>query len=795
MTGIDKGKDPAGRHNPPKAMGPDRLVLGFERTGLIALRAPVLSAILVGLLCALAAFGVAKLQVDDSLSSLFRSNTPEFRQFEDLSRRFPSHEYDVLMVVEGDGLLDREPIDKLRDLVTDLQLIDGTRGVLSLFSAREAPEAGHLPGPLFPGDLPEGDEYKSLIDRVLSNDIIRGKLLSEDGKLALIVIALDPAVADSSKVGEVVGAIRKAAAEDLQGSGLKAELSGVPVMRLEIRNAVERDQLLYNGIGFAAGCLIAIIFFRRLSFMIIAAAPPLMAILLAQGALGWLDFKLNTFLNVMTPLIMVISFSDSMQLTFAARDRLISGESKKEAFRNAILIVGPACVLTHATAAFSFIALLFSSSEMIRNFGEAGIISTVIALFTVITVLPLLGVLLVRREAVFAAKMKGADAAIDLLRGFCSWIAARVVARPGVYSLISLMIVAALAAVYSNLSAHYRLADQVPDKQQAVAASHRLDTKLTGSNPIDILIELQPGVTIYNPRALETLAEVHAILEKQAGVGNVWSLETLRRWLTEKLGKPDVATLKEYVGYLPDHLVRRFLSANQNAAVVSGLIPDEDANRLLPLIDNLDKSLNSVRAEHPGYKIAVTGLSAIAARNSSAMIERLNKALTIEIVFVAAFIGLAFRSFVVMLSAILPAIFPILASGVLLWFVGKGLQFASIVALTVSFGLGLSATIHFLNRLRLEDRPDQSPGIGVERATVLVGPALILTTVVLACGLAVTVFSDLPSLRLFGWLSAFAMISALFADLLVLRPTIMFLLRLRRGRPERAAGSEVEHAL
>jgi predicted RND superfamily exporter protein len=403
--------------------------------------------------------------------------------------------------------------------------------------------------------------------------------------------------------------------------------------------------------------------------------------------------------------------------------------------------------------------------------------------------------LLVRREAAFAARLKGADAAIDWLRAFCSWIASRVVARPGIYSLISLIIVGGLATAYSNLDARYRLADQVPDKQQAVAASHRLDTKLTGSNPIDVLIELPRGTSIYDPEALATLAAVHTILEKQAGVGNVWSLETLRRWLAEKLGKSDVATLKQYVGYLPDHLVHRFLSANGDAAVVSGLIPDEDANRLLPLIGDLDKSLNTVRAEHPSYKIAVTGLSAIAARNSSAMIERLNKALTIEIVFVAAFIGLAFRSLVVMLSAILPAIFPILASGVLLWLVGKGLQFASIVALTVSFGLGLSATIHFLNRLRLEDRPDQSPGVGVERATVLVGPALILTTVVLACGLAVTVFSDLPSLRLFGWLSAFAMIAALFADLFILRPTITFLLRLRRRSARSAAGSEVQHVL
>jgi uncharacterized protein len=124
---------------------------------------------------------------------------------------------------------------------------------------------------------------------------------------------------------------------------------------------------------------------------------------------------------------------------------------------------------------------------------------------------------------------------------------------------------------------------------------------------------------------------------------------------------------------------------------------------------------------------------------------------------------------------------------------GEGLQFASVVALTVSFGLGLSATIHFLNRLRLEQKPGISPELAVERATVLVGPALILTTVVLACGLVVTVFSDLPSLRLFGWLSAFSMVAALVADLFILRPTSMFLINLSeriRGKAGQAKPAE-----
>src|SRR5712675_78201 len=754
------------------------IAFGLERIGLIAVQKPVLSCIILLAMVIGAVFGIERIKIDDSLSQLFRSNSKEYRQYEAVTKRFPSTEYDVLVVVEGKTLLQRPNLEKLRDLVTDLQLVEGTRGLISLFSARQAPAPGKLPAALFPSELPQGADYDKFIETVKTNEIIRGKLLSEDGTLALIVLSLDPDVVASSKLSKTIGDIRKIMADDLNGSGLKAELSGVPVMQLEIRNAVKRDGLTYNVLGILAGCIIAIIFFRKISFMVIAAFPPIIAIVLALGGLGWANFNLNMFLNVMTPLIMVISFSDSMQLTFAARDRLIAGQDKYTAFRNAVMVVGPACVLTHGTAGISFIALQFSDSELIRKFGEAGLAATIIALLAVLSLVPAFGVLLVRNEKVFAVKFQGADAGVQMLRNFCYWIAVRMVGRPGLFSLIAVIVVGGLGIIYANLEPRYRLADQVPDKRKAVAASGRLDAKLTGANPIDVLIEFPKGASLYAPDTLQTIADVHAMVETQAGVGNVWSLETLRRWLAEKAGTTDVATLKQYVSVIPEHLVRRFISAEQDAVVVSGRVPDLDSSQILPVVDKLDASLDKVRAEHPGFEIAVTGLSAIAARNSANMIEKLNRGLTVEFLLVAIFIGLAFRSVVVMFSCILPGIFPVVASGTVLWLLGEGLQFASVVALTVSFGLGLSATIHFLNRLRLERKPGVSAELAVERATVLVGPALILTTVVLACGLVVTVFSDLPSLRLFGWLSAFSMVAALVADLFILRPTAMFLINL-----------------
>src|SRR3981081_658151 len=123
------------------------IAFGLERIGLIGVQAPILSCIiLVGLIIG-AIFGIERIKIDDSLSQLVRSSAKGYRQSEAETRRFPATEFDVLVVVEGKTLLARENLEKLRDFVTDLQLVEGTRGLVSLFSARQAPAPGTQPAP------------------------------------------------------------------------------------------------------------------------------------------------------------------------------------------------------------------------------------------------------------------------------------------------------------------------------------------------------------------------------------------------------------------------------------------------------------------------------------------------------------------------------------------------------------------------------------------------------------------------------------------------------------------------
>jgi uncharacterized protein len=763
------------------------LSFGIERLGLTALRYPLVVAAIIAAITVVAGFGYTKLRVDDSLSELFRTDTPEFRDYETISERFPSSEYDVLIVVSGDKLLERKSIQALRELIINLQFVDGMAGEVSLFSAREAPEPGKVPGPVFPAKLPTGDDYAKLIDQVRNNEIIKGKLLSDDGTLTLILLALDRQVVEEKGLNSVVQQIHDTAEEELKNTDLKMQLSGAPVMQLEIRNAVERDRFKYNVLGFLFGAVIAYAFFRRVSLMLIAALPPVISIIWSIGLFGWLGFKLNLFLNVMIPLIMVLGFSDSMQLTVAMRNRLLEGDRRIKSARYAVLVVGPACVLATATAAASFIALLFSDSALIRTFGIAGALSTAIALVVGLSLVPLLTRALIPRNArAYATNLKRHDRAMNALKRFCGKIAEFGVRYPQVVVAFGLLVVLAFGAIYVTLPPRYRLADQVPDREQAVAASEQLDEKLTGANPLHVMVDYPKGKSLYDPDVLRVIADVHSILETQSGVGNVWSIETLRRWLA-KTQEDTPERLKEYVDILPDYLTKRFIDEADNSVVVTGRIPDIDVSDLLPVIEKLDGKLNVVRDAHPDYRIVVTGLSAIAARNSATMIGKLNAGLTTEIVFICLFLGLAFRSVMVAVVTVLPTLFPVFTAGAVLAASGEGLQFASIVALIVAFGLSLNAAVHYLNRLRLEDRPGEDPAIGVERATVLIGPALVLTSLILAFGLGVTVLSDLPSLRLFGKLSAMTLVAALIGDLVLLPASVLLYRRfMRRLRPAHA---------
>ncbi|MEL7543075.1 MAG: MMPL family transporter, partial [Pseudomonadota bacterium] len=607
--------------------------------------------------------------------------------------------------------------------------------------------------------------------------------------LVLFVISLNKSDFEQRGLAESVAEVRALVADILGEAPVNVQLAGAPVMQLEIREAIARDRIIYNVSGFILGMLLCLALFRRVGLVFIVALCPALAVVWTMGLLGLGGFKLNSFTNVLPALVMVIAFSDAMHMIFAVRRGLRDGLDKAQAVGTAVRDVGPACALTSISTSIAMASLMLTDSALIRTFGGAGAIATLLTFCAVIFIVPSMSMLMIRDEAKFRAEEETRGKGIAWLTGLCERLGRALEGHFRAIMAGGLALFLLCAFAHAQLVPNYRFSDQVPDNKESVAASERLDKRLTGAHPIHIMLSWDDGRSVRSQEMLDIITDVHGVMQQHERIGNVWSVHTLRRWLAG-IGVTYVAEIGRYIDLLPDNLVGRFLNEPARRTLVTGRVPNLEAAEAVPVMRSLERSLAAVQEKYPDVTMKVTGLTAVAAYQSSNMIAQLNRGLLIAVIVVIGVMAFAFRSWWVLVVSILPNIFPLVAAGLLLWLLGIGLGYASVIALTVAFGLAVDDCIHFLARYRFDLAATGGQVRAALRETLAhIGPVLILTTGVLMAGLAVTALSDLPAMRLFGSLVLVTLVAALLADLIVLPATIAVLERFRRRGPAAAQGA------
>ncbi len=745
---------------------------GLERIGLAAVARPLTTLLLLAVVVIAAASGLPKLKPDDALSDLFRSGTPAYADYRLMRERFPSSELDLLVVAQSEQLLTPETLEALRSLHLDLELTGPVAGVLSPFSMRRRPPPGGLPSQLFPDELPDANRLPALVEEALDHPFIKDSLLARRGKnggIALIIVSLDQAAVAAQGLEAVVGIVDRSVHTSIGSAPIRTRITGVPALQMEIREAIRRDRVIYNLVGFAIGFLISLFVFRRFDLVLLTSIAPAASVLIGLGALGHAGFRLNTLVNVIPPLVLVIAFSDSMHLVDRIRREILSGHDARTAARIAVAGTGPACALTSLTTAASMLSLFFSSSALIRDFGLASGFVTMLAYFVVIALVPALAVLVFGDGSSLRRARALGFARIPVLEAPIAWTRYAAATAPGTIALLGTAAIIACACLHLALEPRYRLSDQVPTASPAVAASQLVDATFHAAHPLHVMIEQSPADP--DPaRAID--AEVHDVLSAIPGLHGFSSRATLDRWLRN--GGADSAEADRVRALMPERVLARMENSTARASLVTAYMGDLPASEARALVARVDAALAAVRARHPTVRLVVTGLPAVAAIESTSMIQQLNFNLLGSMIVVIAMIGVAFRSASFAVLAILPNVFPIVAAGAILFALDKGLEYASVVALVVAFGIAVDDSIHYLNHLRSEQAQGRPLADAALAALERIGPLLILTTCVLVAGMSATIFSDLPPMRLFGLLMMGALVAALLSDILLLPALIVW---------------------
>ncbi len=731
---------------------------GLERIAWLAFDRPRLGLAALAIVLALAGFGITHIRFDENLRDIFAGDSAAFQNYVAATEQFVDPENELLVLVEGDDLAKPEIFSKLQDLQFELQVIDGVDSVFSLFALRDPPDANG-DAALLVND-PSTGLTPALAARIRDHPILGSKLLSADGKAMMFTVTPSEQKAPLSVARALTAEIQKTAADVLAGTDVKVTVTGFAVVRATISEIIRRDQIVLNSVGALIGTVMSLLVFRSIVASIMAAVPAIVAALTVVGAMGLFGAPVTVMSTVVPALVMIFGYADGMHLCFAWRHYREAGKSVVEAERLAQRELGGACSLSAITTAIAFLSLVISSVTIVRGFGLTGALGTVGGMIIVLVVHGFITRAIGRFWKIGAKPRRNF---LGWLEGPCAVIGRFSVRFAKPISALSVILFVVLGAAHFSVPPEHSLREDLPRNNPANAALGRIDSDFGGIYPLEIVVPLHGAA----PTSAEAIARIRAVHEAVAGVDGIGSqplsLWSLAHWLG---GSGDAATgdaLTNVLDSLTPPTRSRFVG-NADAAIVTATVPEMPSAETDALVSRVEQAVRKAG----GPDVVVTGVTVVNAREGARTISNLNTSLLLSVVANLGVIALAFRSLPMGIVSFLPNILPILATGTLLFLTGRGMQFTTVIALTVAFGIAVNDAVHFLNRFLHVDGGGQSLDKRLIETSARIGPVLIGSTLIIIAGMSTTLTSGMPTIAQFGIIASLTLLVGIVSDIIIL---------------------------
>lgn len=737
------------------------------------IRYRLLLAVLVALMTLVCLAGIGRVTFDNDPIKLLRSNkeTPKY-----LEGDFAELERTTILVVEGDDLLTRESIEALRDLTERAEAVDGIDTAYSMLDVRARRRVGRYLLPLFPGPSSPDDRFERARSEALTHPLVIGHFLSDDLKTTLVIVQFGAEVEGISRFLQVLRDLR-AAVDSRPNKLLRVRITGAVALQAEIVETLRADIGKLSLAGALLVVVLAMVMFRSMGAALLVASGPAVGAIWTVGTLGLIGEPINMLTNVVPLLVLVIGFTDSMHLVLHMRRAMDAGASNVEAAQSAIRNLGLACALTSLSTSVGFGSLVVASVIVIQKFGWCSAMGSVLSFFAVITVVPLLactplGRYIQSRNPSFGRRRLG-RLAQSCLAPVLRY--ARVVLAGGV----ALCMV--LAMVVTQLKPDHTISTEIPHTSEAYQALVHVDKTFGGAMFAYATLTWPAQQGLRSQELYDTLGEVRRAVQANPLLGNPLSILNL----VESLPGDDdtLGQRAAQLRYLPADIVGRQVNEDQHRAVIRMHMPDAGARRLRPAFDELQQRFDEIARRHPGYRIELVGGAVAVFRNIHRMIEDLWKSLGTAAVFMFLMIWIGLRSLRYALVSVLPNVFPLLCTGAFIVLSGRYLEMSSVIVFSISLGIAVDDTIHFLVCYQRERRRGVESQDAVRSTFRQVGKALVMTTIALIAGHAVVLVSGFPAVQKFGLLTALTIGSALAGDLVILPALLVCVDGLGTRRP------------
>jgi uncharacterized protein len=743
---------------------------------------------LFGLIMALSVFfGLSiTVEMENSISSWFSPDDPISINYHTFRDTFEGSRY-LIVAVQSKDLFTTPVLQYIKDKTADLQKITLVKHAYSMANANKITgrQEGIEVSPLLKNI--DSSDIRLIRTYALEDELFVGNLVSKTGTLATIVLVFDDM--NAQKTAAVIAQIEDIMAQG-RPSGVKTFLSGDIMVNHEFNKVSEQNETILPIIGVLVIIVIIYILFRSPLKIAISIFVVALSLCWTMGLYSLLGYTFNALSGMIMPLIIILSVSNTIHIMeYYDEVRELSG--RRRSFIKTLTYITVPCFNTSITTSFGLLSLMTSSISSVRHFGVVSAAGIMFGFFISLCTVPVLLTFTSTRRKL-----------THRYWGHLLALIYRVNERYSAY----ILFISAIAVVISvfgmtKLKIETNELEWFPKDSEMNINARILDKELSGIGSMEIILEGGPDA-MKQPDILSRMDALSRNIATLPQVKKVISLADYVKALNRALNRDsqDAYRVPATSGLIAQEILlfsfsetgteelARFTNNDFSKGRISVKLSFGSSDEGRRVAAAIMKMANNAYAGTTGIKVSITGSSYLLSMLDKYIVESQIKSVSLSFVLVFGILFLILWSVKFGLLSLLPNILPIMIILGFMGWVGISLNVGTVMISSVALGIAVDDTIHLISRFRKEyAEGNHTVHSAMRRATIMVGRAVIFTSLVNMAGFSVVVFSSFQPSRDFGFLLSLTIFIALLCDLFFLSSSI---LRARRFIEEKRPNAE-----
>ncbi|MBL4624379.1 MAG: MMPL family transporter [Flavobacteriales bacterium] len=698
----------------------------------------------------------------------------------------------VIGVFNENGIYNRETlqlISRISDSLANIQGINSDQ-ITSISTEKNitGTESGMTIEPFYDMESFEEDTPEKVRKSLANFEVYQGNLVSQDGKMTLIISEL---LEDSTLSGKSLGSVAYDRILNLVNSIDPGEselhVAGIGAVEDALMNKIDSDAMRLNPLIGLFITLVLILAYRTWRGAVI---PNIIVAATAVGALGIMaamEVEFFVITNALPPILIAIAVADSIHIfgQYYEEKQAHPHLDKQSLIVKTMETIWRPVFLTSITTISGFIGIaLTSSMPPFTYFGWFAALGVLIALVYSLSVLP--AALMIgnaKPSKAFQPEARDNDFFSKLM-----WnVGRRVISNPKRVLIVAAVLILIAVPGALNLRVDYAPIDNFKQKDAIFIADQLINKHMNGTTTLDIIVETDEVEGLYQPKNLNKIDRLQRWLPSIEHINGSTSIVDIIKKVNQSLNSND----KAYFNVPDDELLvsqEVFLYGASSDPTELEKYVDTDyktANIRVYLNDAFFQTKKNVSLQVQKYldnHFNGEGLQASLSGNVAVDYEYMKDlgknhfvGTGVALLLILIVSGLVFKSFSAGIYATAPIAIAILAIYAIMGYFNISMGIGTTMFSAIAIGLGVDFAIHTIERLVyfLKDKGLEK-NLAFKQFYLSTGRALLFNLIALIFGFGLLMTSSVNTLIDFGLLLVVAVLAS-FLSSLTLLPAMIYI--------------------